>query len=86
MSHKDDHSEVNDIGCMEALEGLYAYLDGELDDPVARTEIEHHLDHCKACYSRIELEGLLAERIRKSAKAHAPDSLQKRMKTILSDL
>ena len=86
MSKKNDTPEVAEIGCLEALDGLYAYIDGEMDDPMARAKIEHHLGHCSACYSRIELVNLLTQRIQKSAKGHAPESLRNRLQDVLGKL
>ena len=38
----------HDIGCLRAIEALYAYLDGELEDPGSIEEVEHHLSHCRS--------------------------------------
>ena len=82
----NDKPDAEDIGCMEALEGLYAYLDGELEDEGAKAAIEHHLSHCRVCYSRIELEKLLSNRIRESAQSQAPDTLRDRLRDVLDKL
>ena len=83
MSKKN---ETEEIGCLEALEGLYAYLDGEMEDADAAAAIEHHLSHCRICYSRIELEKLLAKRIKESAQEEAPDSIRNRLQDIIGKL
>ena len=69
----------HDIGCLQAIEAFYAYLDGELDDPASIADFEHHLEHCRSCFSRIELEKALNERIRKTAKRESPEALRKRV-------
>lgn len=69
----------HDIGCLQAIEAFYAYLDGELDDPASIADFEHHLEHCRSCFSRIELEKALNDRIRKTAKRESPDALRKRV-------
>jgi anti-sigma factor (TIGR02949 family) len=69
----------HDIGCLQAIEAFYAYLDGELDDPASIADFEHHLEHCRSCFSRVELEKALNERIRKTAKRESPDALRKRV-------
>ena len=69
----------HDIGCLQAIEAFYAYLDGELDDPASIADFEHHLEHCRSCFSRVELEKALNERIRKTAKRESPDTLRKRV-------
>lgn len=83
MTESKDKTEIDEIGCLEAIEGLYAYLDGEIDDPETMAKIEHHLGHCRSCYSRTGLERALTERIRKSAKDRAPERLQHRMKELI---
>ena len=69
---------THDIGCLQAIEAFYAYLDGELDDPEAIADFEHHLGHCRSCFSRVEMEKALNERMRKSAKHESPEALRKR--------
>lgn len=83
MSSEKDIPEIEDIGCIEAINGLYAYLDGEMEDPKAIAEIEHHLGHCRNCYSRIELERALSERLKRSGKDHAPEKLQNRLRNLI---
>jgi len=63
MKKDKDKSGIAEIGCLEAINGLYAYLDGEMKDPKSIAEFEHHLEHCKACYSRTELENCRAKRV-----------------------
>jgi len=76
----------DEIGCLEAIESLYAYLDGEIRDPEKLTRIEHHLGHCRSCYSRKELERLLTQRLRTSAGTTAPETLQDRLRTLMEKL
>lgn len=70
---------THDIGCLQAIEAFYAYLDGELDNPEAIADFEHHLGHCRSCYSRIEMEKALNERMRKNARHESPEALRKRV-------
>jgi len=83
MSDGKDKTEVDEIGCLEAINGLYAYLDGEISDPDEIAKIEHHLGHCRACYSRTQLETALAQHIRKTGKGHAPPQLQPRLRKLI---
>jgi anti-sigma factor (TIGR02949 family) len=73
----------HEIGCLQAIEAFYAYLDGELDDPESIADFEHHLDHCRSCFSRIEMEKALNARIRKSAKRETPEALRERVGKLL---
>jgi anti-sigma factor (TIGR02949 family) len=83
MSNETDKHEVEDIDCIEAVNLLYAYMDGEIDDKETKAKYEHHLAHCRSCYSRMELEKALTERIKKSAKANAPEHLQNRLRKLI---
>jgi anti-sigma factor (TIGR02949 family) len=73
----------HDIGCLRAIEAFYAYLDGELEDPAAIADFEHHLEHCRSCFSRIEFEKALNERMRRTAKRETPDALRKRVDKLM---
>jgi len=81
---KDTH-EQHDIGCLKAIEAFYAYLDGELDDPKSIADFEHHVSHCRSCFSRAEIERLLTQRIRESAESGAPKSLQNRLRDLMDE-
>jgi anti-sigma factor (TIGR02949 family) len=80
----DDHIH-DDIGCLEAIETLYAYLDGELDSEVSIEQVEKHMEHCRSCYSRKDVERALTERIRKAHKQEAPAALQTRLQKLMDD-
>ena len=84
MSH--DVHDPDDIGCLEALEAFYAYLDGELDDPESIADFEHHMGHCRSCFSRTEIERALTERIRTSGKSQAPEALKARLRNLMDKL
>ena len=77
-----DHSNTEEIDCLEAIEMLYAYLDGELDDKDL-AKYEHHMGHCRSCYSRSELETALNKRIKESGKEEAPEKLQNRLRNLI---
>jgi len=84
MSDKRTHEDHgHDIGCLEAIEAFYAYLDGELDNPETIAEFEHHLSHCRSCFSRTEMEKALTERIRRTAKRETPDVLRDRVRKLM---
>lgn len=89
----NDTTKIDDIGCLEAIEYLYAWLDGELGDDEIADEVEHHISHCKSCFSRAEMEKVLTEHIRRSNKPatgdeceKAPRSLQTRLGKLLDKL
>jgi anti-sigma factor (TIGR02949 family) len=73
----------HDIGCLSAIEAFYSYLDGELDDPESIADFEHHLAHCRSCFSRIEMEKALNKRIRAAAKRESPEDLRDRVSKLM---
>ncbi|MGD8617062.1 MAG: zf-HC2 domain-containing protein [Gammaproteobacteria bacterium] len=85
MSKQSDRPEIEDIDCLEAIDSLYAYLDGELGDEQSLARFKKHISHCRSCYSRSELEGVLTERIRRTGKDKMPASLKKRLRTLMDN-
>ena len=85
MNKKSDKSEIMDSDCLEAFDHLYAYLNGELKDQKSVDMIEHHLDHCRSCYSRAQMERELNDRLKKSGKDETPSSMKDRMKKLIND-
>lgn len=84
MSHEKTPDHDHDIGCLEAIEGLYAWLDGELDDAATVAHIEAHIRHCQSCYSRAEVERLLNEKLRNSEpEEQAPERLRQRLDSLM---
>ncbi len=83
MTNHNDEVGDDDIGCIEAINGLYAYLDGEIDDRKSIEAIESHLSHCKHCFSRIELERALSERLKKSGLGKPPERLKNRLRDLM---
>jgi anti-sigma factor (TIGR02949 family) len=87
MNRVNDQQAVPDMGCLEAIEWLYAWLDGEMTDPQSIARLEHHLGHCQSCFSRKEVEQMLTERIRQSGRsARASSALQQRLRKIIDGL
>lgn len=85
MNKTTDNNEIEEIECLEAIDNLYAYLDGELNDEETLAKFSQHLDHCHSCYTRSELEGVISERIKTSGKSKTPESLQKRLQDLLDN-
>jgi hypothetical protein len=83
-----------DIGCLEAIESLYAWLDGELDDTEMVIGLERHIKHCQSCWSRAEMEKSLTKHIQQSTESEfkstgdkrSPESLQQRLGDIMKKL
>jgi len=87
MNDKEINKQIiDDSDCLHAMDHLYAYLSGELTDKESLTMIEHHLSHCKSCYSRAEIEREINQRLGSSKVIKTPTSLQKRLQKILKDM
>lgn len=86
MSSNTNEPEIEEIDCLEAIDSLYAYLDGELNDEESLAKFKQHLSHCRSCYTRSELEGVINERIKVSGKNKSPASLQNRLRHLIEDL
>ena len=83
MTDQPETVRPDDIGCLQAIEMLYAYLDGELSDEASIARVEKHLDHCRSCYSRTQMERTLTEHIRKANRQVVPDALQSRLRKLM---
>jgi anti-sigma factor (TIGR02949 family) len=81
-----DKHHHNDIGCLEAMEWLYAWLDGEIGEETAAEQVQYHVNHCKSCFSRAEMEKALNERLRGTTREYATEKLKKRMKKLIDSL
>lgn len=44
------------MSCLESLDQIFAYIDGQLTEEEVRAEIEEHLKHCKRCWDVVEFE------------------------------
>jgi anti-sigma factor (TIGR02949 family) len=83
MKHRHDQPPTDDIGCLQVIEWFYAWLDGELDDPDAATQIEQHMAHCRSCFTRSQLERTLTRRMRGMSAQRAPETLKARLRDLL---
>lgn len=86
MSDKHDKSDIKEIDCLEAIGHLYAYLDGEISDETQKAEIAQHLDHCKSCYSRSQMEIAINNRLESMDKIDSPETLEKRLRNVIDKL
>ncbi|MDH4189397.1 MAG: zf-HC2 domain-containing protein [Betaproteobacteria bacterium] len=85
MTHEHDKRDNLDNDCLEAFDHLYAYLNGELKDQSKVAMIEHHLQHCRSCFSRAEFEREINQRLKKTDTQSPPSSLSERMKKLIDN-
>ena len=70
------------IECDEAITKLLEYLDGELEE-ASRSQVEYHIETCRGCFSRAELERRLRRRVAATGSARAPESLRERLRHLM---
>ncbi|OGI49087.1 MAG: hypothetical protein A2151_00080 [Candidatus Muproteobacteria bacterium RBG_16_65_34] len=75
-------NKIRLIGCEEALNRLFDYLDHELDE-TRRTEVEQHLKICRSCYSRAEFEKRLKGRLTAVGTEPPSDEFGRRIRALL---
>jgi len=75
--------ESSKMSCEDVLRQLYAYLDGEVDN-LTEAEIEHHLHHCRECFSRMDFEKKLKQKVKESASLQTPVEVRSRLNKLMS--
>lgn len=71
------------IDCLEALEKLYEYLDGELEAPSC-DEVRAHMDICQHCYPALAIEESFRDAVKRCRKGEAaPDHLRDQILRII---
>jgi len=68
--------------CVEAVELLYHYLDGELTDD-RRLLIQRHLDDCPPCFEAYDFEAELRVIVRRKCQDRVPEALVMRVAAAL---
>jgi mycothiol system anti-sigma-R factor len=72
------------ISCLEALERVQEYLDGELDG-VSHEELAHHFSVCKACYPHLRLEERFRDLVHRSETGEScPEHLRTHVMELLA--
>lgn len=77
--------EKRDIDCEQALRKVFEYVDHELEE--ADHEAMHrHLETCKSCYSRMDFERRLKEKLNTLREQNASQRMSARINALLKDL
>jgi anti-sigma factor (TIGR02949 family) len=76
MSDKPDK-----LTCEQAIKMVLEFLDKELS-PHDHIAMEEHLETCRSCYSRMEFEKLLKNKIHSLPLTKAPESLRSKIKKV----
>jgi anti-sigma factor (TIGR02949 family) len=64
--------------CQQAIQTLYAFLDGELTDD-RRKVIQRHLEECSPCLEAFDFEAELKVVIARHCRDEVPDHLRERV-------
>ncbi len=83
MTH-DDKKNENALDCKDVVKKIFEYLDGELDEHT-HADIEHHMDHCRSCFSRAEFESELKKKVKENADEEAPEDLKNRINNLIGN-
>jgi mycothiol system anti-sigma-R factor len=78
--------QPHDIDCIEVLERVYLYLDGEIDDD-HRSEVRDHLDECAPCLRQFGIEQEVKALVARCCGGDAaPDALRDRLRLKLAQV
>jgi mycothiol system anti-sigma-R factor len=71
--------------CNQVIDRIYEYLNSHELTPEIMADIREHLDLCRHCFTRFEFEELLMTRLKSASCCQCPDSLKKKIKSIISE-
>ena len=75
-------SETDDMGCELALKRLLEFIDHELSDS-EHDSVEQHLRTCRGCFSRMEFESRLKERLSTLSSDDVPSNTRDRVRDLI---
>jgi mycothiol system anti-sigma-R factor len=70
--------DPHDKDCSEVLERVFFFIDNELQQADSR-EIQRHLDECRPCLQKYDLERTVKMLVQRSCTEHAPETLRDRV-------
>jgi anti-sigma factor (TIGR02949 family) len=75
-------SGTDDIGCEQALKCLVDFIDHELGN-AERQSVERHLHTCRSCFSRMEFETRLKQKLLALPAEEAPSASRDRIQDLI---
>ncbi|HKE86953.1 MAG TPA: zf-HC2 domain-containing protein [Vicinamibacterales bacterium] len=75
-------SDTDDMGCERALTRLLEFIDRELPDG-EHDSVERHLRTCRSCFSRMEFESRLKQRLSALSAEDAPSKSRDRIRDLI---
>jgi anti-sigma factor (TIGR02949 family) len=70
------------MGCERALTRLLEFIDHELADG-EHDSVERHLRTCRSCFSRMEFESRLKERVSALSTEEVPSASRERVRNLI---
>jgi anti-sigma factor (TIGR02949 family) len=70
------------MGCEQALEHLLEFIDHELPDS-EHDSVERHLRTCRSCFSRMEFESRLKQRLSALPTEEIPSKSRDRIRDLI---
>lgn len=71
-----------ELTCEQALGHLFDFLDHELE-PAERDAMQRHISTCRSCYSRVDFERRLKEKLAELKREESPETASARVKRLL---
>jgi mycothiol system anti-sigma-R factor len=68
--------------CEKVLQEIWDYLDQEIT-PESCAEVKKHLDLCRSCFSRLEFQRHLREKMRDKTNHICPEKLKQRIQKLV---
>ena len=75
-------SDPDNIGCEQALKRLLEFVDRELADD-EHDKVERHLRTCRSCFSRMEFERQLKQRLSTLSAEDVPQASRDRIRNMI---
>jgi len=75
-------SDPDNIGCEQALKCLLEFIDRELSEG-EHDSVERHLRTCRSCFSRLEFESRLKQRLSMLSADEAPKESRARIRELI---
>lgn len=73
---------ANDIDCEQALKRILEFIDRELADEELAA-MERHLHTCRSCFSRMEFERQLKDKLQTLSGGEVPSHTRDRIKALI---
>ena len=71
------------LTCLQAVEELWAFLDGELPPEMA-DQVQRHLEACRECYPHYDFQRAFRDMLRAPSDAEIPADLRRHVLQTLS--